>query len=100
MNPWNSAQAYVAKAETEWNNDGRRNGSCAPCFSHMTETSTAMIPITMGAIVWALLHANWMPAHDMPIRKLVMPPMKKKPPTQSTRDSLDINDDLDVVSLT
>jgi len=33
-----------------------------------------------------------MPAQEIPIRKLVMPPMKKKPPTQSIRPSLETRD--------
>jgi hypothetical protein len=57
-------------------------------------------PTMIGAIVWTLDHSYWTPAHEMPIRKLVMPPMKKKPPTQSTRESLERSELLAVVSLT
>jgi len=41
-----------------------------------------------------------MPPQDRPIRKLVRPPMKKKPPIQSTRQSLDMREVFVVVSLT
>ena len=58
------------------------------------------MPIIMGVTAWALFHSNWMPAHEMPTRKLVKPPMKKKPPTQSTRQSLETSDVFTVLSLT
>jgi hypothetical protein len=58
------------------------------------------MPTAMGVMAWTLFHSYWMPAHDMPTRKLVRPPMKRNPPTQSTRQSLEASDVLTVVSLT
>lgn len=54
----------------------------------------------MGVNTRALFHGYWTPPHDMPIRKLVVPAVKRKPPTQSTRASLAPSDVLLVLSLT
>lgn len=44
-------------------------------------------PMTRGAIVWALLHGNWVPPQDMATKNNVAEAMKMKPPIQSTRAS-------------
>jgi hypothetical protein len=41
-----------------------------------------------------------MPAHEMPMRKLVSPAMNRKPPIQSTRASFEMRDVFAVVSST
>jgi len=54
----------------------------------------------MGTIVCTLFHSNWIPAQEIPTRKLVRPLMNKKPPIQSTRASLDLRDVFSVLRVT
>lgn len=51
-------------------------------------------------MTWLLDQPYSTPAQERPIRKLVMPPMNRKPPTQSTRCILDLNVVFAALSLT
>jgi hypothetical protein len=91
---------YEAMAEAEKNNETDRKGTLATKHSQAIENARDVSPMKIGASVCTLVHSNWMPPQESPMRNVARPPTKKKPPTQSTRASLEAKEVFSVVNLT
>lgn len=55
---------------------------CA-CICHRTKIAIPSTPATIGPKVAADAQAYWVPPHEIPTRRLVMPPTNRSAPVQS-----------------